>query len=132
MVNHPNWWALSRWQSSNQPACEKAIKVDGIWGRDTTRALQEYFNSTVDGIISGQYSNNITRAIIGVSFANKKGSTVIRLLQKHIGAKVDGHIGPETVRALQRHLKTPVDGIISRPNSLMVRELQRRLNNGTF
>lgn len=110
-------------QSSN-------IKIDRYWGTKTTEALQRALGTPVDGIISGQYKNSVTTAISGVRFGTG-GSSVIRALQKKIGVKVDGYIGPATVKALQRYLKTPVDGLISRP-SMMVGELQKRLNNGTF
>lgn len=55
----------------------------------------------------------------------------VRALQRKVGAKVDGLLGPATVRALQRYLGTVQDGKLSRP-SLVVKELQRRLNAGTF
>ena len=107
------------------------IVVDDYWGGNTTKELQRALGTYVDGIISGQYPSPVTRAIGGVSFSNRNGSSVIKALQKKLGIKVDGFIGEQTVRSLQKHLGTPIDGIISRP-SLMVRELQRRLNNGTF
>lgn len=108
------------------------LQVDGYWGPATTRALQRYLGTPVDGVISGQYQNRITSAIPAVRYGPKyTGSLVIRALQKKIGASVDGFIGPETVRKLQSYLGTTVDGVISRP-SLMVRELQRRLNAGNF
>ncbi|MFD2654502.1 peptidoglycan-binding domain-containing protein [Gracilibacillus thailandensis] len=56
---------------------------------------------------------------------------VVKALQKKVGSKADGYLGPNTVRKLQAHLGTPVDGVISEP-SMMVEELQRRLNAGTF
>lgn len=116
---------------SNKPSSNK-IAVDGYWGRDTSRALQRALRTPVDGIISGQYSTATTRSITGgVSFAHRRGSTMVRALQRKIGVKVDGLLGPNTVRGLQRYLGTYQDGIISRP-SPMVKELQRRLNNGTF
>lgn len=45
--------------------------------------------------------------------------------------EVDGYLGPKTISALQRYLGTPVDGVLSEP-SLMVMELQKRLNAGKF
>ena len=105
------------------------LVVDGYWGPATTRELQKYLGTTVDGVISGQYNNSVTRQIPSVKFGPPfTGSNVIRTLQKCIGAKADGFIGPETVRKLQRNFDTPADGVISKP-SLMVKELQRRLNN---
>jgi len=123
--------------SSNIPPAPKPpeqakLTVDGIWRKETTQALQQSLGTVVDGIISGQYKNNITMAIPSVQFGPPyTGSQVIRALQKKLGVTVDGYIGPQTVRALQKYLGTPVDGVISKP-SLMVKEMQRRLNTGTF
>jgi|GEM_PF-904791 len=116
-----------------QPTTPKAnLVIDGLWGPETTKALQKILGTTVDGVISGQYKNQITTAIPSVQFGPPyTGSQVIRALQKKLGVKVDGFIGPETVRALQKFLGTPVDGVISKP-SLMVMELQRRLNANNF
>lgn len=109
------------------------ISVDGKWGKVTTRALQRALGTPVDGIISRQLRNNVTQALYGGTVHyGRGGSPMARALQKKVGAKVDGYLGPETVRQLQRYLGTPVDGVISRPSSVMVREMQRRLNAGTF
>ena len=109
------------------------ITVDGKWGKETTRALQKELGTPVDGIISRQLKNHVTQALYGgtVHFG-RGGSPMVRALQKKSGAKVDGYLGPETVRKLQRYLGTVVDGVISRPSSMMVREMQRRLNDGKF
>lgn len=105
------------------------IKVDGRWGKETTRALQIVLGTIVDGILSNQHRNSITLSLTGGVDFGEGGSQVIRELQKLIGAKVDGYLGKETVTKLQKYLGTPVDGKISTP-SLMVKELQRRLNKG--
>lgn len=107
------------------------LVVDGSWGPATTKALQKALGTIQDGIISGQYPNNITNAIPSASFSHRRGSNVIKTLQRKVGARVNGYIGPETIKALQRHLGTIVDGKLSRP-SMVVKEMQRRLNNGTF
>lgn len=109
----------------------KLLKLDGSWGWEVNKALQRAFGTPVDGIISGQYNNATTRSIYGVQYG-RSGSLVIKALQRKIGVKADGYIGPDTVRALQRYLGTPVDGVISRPRSLVVERMQRRLNDGTF
>lgn len=93
------------------------LKVDGLLGPLTIKALQRYFDTVVDGVIS-------------------KPSMVIRALQRHLNAngaklKVDGLFGPLTIRALQKYLGTVQDGKISKP-SLVIKELQRRLNAGNL
>jgi len=88
------------------------LEVDGKWGPATTRALQRYFHTPEDGMIS-------------------KPSMVIRIMQGRVGAKQDGYLGPETIRKMQKHFGTSVDGVISKP-SMMVKEMQRQLNKGKF
>lgn len=123
----------------NKPASPKPSKpksasltVDGKWGSDTTRALQKALGTPVDGVISNQPRNAVTNALYGGVTFGSSGSPMVRALQRKIGAKADGKLGPETVRKLQKYLGTPVDGVISRPSSPMVKELQCRLNKGTF
>lgn len=108
------------------------LTVDGKWGKGTTRALQRALGTPVDGIISRQPRNSVTQSLYGNTVSFGSGSSnVIVALQRKVGATADGKLGPATVRALQRYLGTPVDGVLSRP-SVVVKELQRRLNAGTF
>lgn len=86
------------------------LTVDGELGPLTIKALQIYFGTPVDGVIS-------------------RPSMLVKAIQKWLGVKVDGYLGPITISALQRYLGTPIDGVISKV-SLMVKELQRRLNKG--
>ncbi|GGP16460.1 peptidoglycan recognition protein family protein [Oceanobacillus neutriphilus] len=108
------------------------LSVDGKWGDSTTLALQKALGTPQDGIISKQPRNSATQSLYGntVQFGNG-GSNVIVALQKKIGAGTDGKLGPGTIRSLQKYLGTPVDGVLSRP-SIVVKEMQRRLNAGTF
>ena len=86
------------------------LTVDGYLGRLTITALQRYFGTPQDGVIS-------------------KPSMMVKKLQRLLGVQTDGYMGTITMRALQRRMGTPVDGVISEP-SMMVKELQRRLNKG--
>lgn len=97
-------------KSTSAPAKSANLKVDGYWGAATTKALQRYFGTPVDGKIS-------------------KPSPMVKALQALVGVTADGYLGPDTYKAMQRRFKTPVDGVVSKP-SVMVKELQRRLNNG--
>ena len=138
-VNWADFLALVKGEDSakNEAPKKKSTKtsltVDGKWGKDTTRALQKALGTTVDGIISRQPRNSVTTALYGgtISFGSGNGSPMVRALQRKIGAKADGKLGPETVRKLQTYLGTVQDGKLSRP-SLVVKEMQRRLNNGSF
>ncbi|WP_440896227.1 M23 family metallopeptidase [Amphibacillus sp. Q70] len=119
----------------SQDGAKKAnLTVDGKWGNNTTKALQQALGTPVDGIISNQRRNAVTNAMYGttVKFSNSKNSNVVVALQNKLGSlKADGLLGPATVRRLQRNLGTVQDGVLSRP-SLVVEEMQRRLNAGTF
>ena len=88
------------------------LKIDGYLGSNTIKALQGYFGTIQDGVIS-------------------KPSNMIKALQRGLGVSQDGYLGSNTIKALQKHLGTYQDGVISEPSN-MVKELQRRLNNGTL
>lgn len=95
------------------PAKPKAnLRVDGYWGSSTTKALQRYFGTIIDGRLSNP-------------------SLVIKKIQRAVGTRVDGLLGRETITKMQKHMNTPQDGKVSKP-SMMVKELQRRLNKGEF
>lgn len=115
-----------------KPSSDNKIIVDGKWGPATTRALQRALGTPVDGVISRQLRNDVTKALYGGVTFGKGGSPMVRALQRKVGARVDGYLGPNTISCLQSYLGTPVDGKISRPNSKMVFELQKRLNKGAF
>ncbi|MBM7598065.1 N-acetylmuramoyl-L-alanine amidase/peptidoglycan hydrolase-like protein with peptidoglycan-binding domain [Virgibacillus halotolerans] len=106
------------------------LKIDGIWGNGTTRQLQKVLKTTADGVISNQPNNAVTKQIIGVTFGNGS-SPMVKKLQKKVGSAQDGRLGANTIKQLQKHLGTVQDGKLSNP-SLVVKELQRRLNKGTF
>lgn len=119
------------------PAASKAgLEIDGLWGNDTTKAVQKALGTPVDGIVSGQ--NTVDLASVnkgGLRTSSWKvgsgGSQMVKALQKKVGADADGYFGKKTCKALQKHLGTTADGCVSKP-SAMVKELQRRLNKGTF
>lgn len=106
------------------------IGVDGEWGPELTRRLQQYFGTTVDGVISGQVRGNWNQQVHTLR-AGSGGSLLIAAMQRHLGVSADGYLGPNTIKALQRRMGTPADGVIS-PKSQMVYELQRRMNANTF
>lgn len=119
------------------PYYDAEVEVDGKWGKETTKALQRCFGTTVDGIISNQhemyrYSNPGLRT--GWDWdksPNGRGSDLIRVMQKWAGmaaSDCDGEIGPKTIRAFQKKLGITVDGKVSKPSE-MVKALQRWINN---
>lgn len=121
---------------SAPPSNDGTISEDGWWGPDTTRKLQSYLGTTPDGIISGQDGQDMRNVNAGGLQGNtwkigSGGSDMVYTLQQKIGATPDRYFGKNSCLALQRYLGTPQDGRISGP-SMAVRELQRRLNAGTF
>lgn len=114
------------------PAKSNQIAVDGMWGSDTTKRLQQIFKTTVDGVVSNQYSMykaDNPGLTTGWDWKKKPSgsSELIRALQKKVGATVDGHIGPKTIKAMQKLLGTTQDGKVSKP-SAMVKALQKWCN----
>ena len=111
------------------------LNIDGVWGQDTTRTLQSALNTKMDGIISGQGSSMtaINKGGLLSSSWNlgNGGSLTIGALQRKVGVTVDGYFGVKTCKSLQKYLGTYIDGYVDNP-SMMVKELQRRLNAGTF
>ncbi len=121
-------------ENANAVASKDKLAIDGRWGPATTRALQRYFDTIVDGVISGQPRNRSTLNIPSAQFGSG-GSNLIEAMQKHyksgiVDRKISGT--SNLIKAMQRKygLKI-VDGYISHTSNL-VKEIQRRLNNGTL
>lgn len=140
-VVRPSWGSSpssssSRSESSSSSASNQ-IEVDGQWGPETTRRVQQYLGTTVDGIVSQQYA--IYKSQNPGLFSNtwewvdnpQGGSQMVTAIQQKVGSRADGYIGPNTIKALQSYLGTTVDGCISNP-SLCVTALQKALNNNSF
>lgn len=125
----------STWSNYNKTEVDgkaKALLVDGYWGAATTRRLQEIFKTTVDGVVSDQWSGyKLENPGLVASFEwksnPKEGSQLIRAIQKTLGIERDGFIGPETIKAMQHWLGTEEDGIVDSP-SAMVKALQNWCN----
>lgn len=116
------------------PSEPSGLEIDGYWGSATVRACQEALGTTVDGVVSGQDYRDMS-AIggrpTGAWQVGRGGSKMVEAIQSKVGADADGYFGPNSCRALQSYLGTEADGVISKPSEC-VRELQRRLNAGTF
>jgi len=85
------------------------LAADGWWGPLTTSALQGFLGTPMDGIVSEQLAHN--RALYPAAsdaswewVGDGDGSPLIRALQAHVGATVDGYVGMETVSKLQAAL----------------------------
>lgn len=116
---------------SPTPAPGGSLAVDGEWGKATTRALQSYLGTPIDGIVSGQrtvYRKHWPSCLSSSWQWGRSGSSqMVAALQRLIGCSADGIAGPATCRALQSRLGVGVDGIAG-PKT--VKALQNALNNG--
>lgn len=88
------------------------LDVDGIGGTCTVRAMQRFFGTVQDGVISGQNKaqNKYYPALKAVEYG-KGGSPCVKNLQKWVGTTQDGIIGEQTVKAWQTKLGVACDGI---------------------
>lgn len=113
------------------PAPIEGIAVDGVWGEETTRALQKYLGTVIDGVIDGQHSpNQQFIPAVGTGWQwDGTGSPCVAALQRHLGVEADGIIGTNTIQALQQHLGVTQDGYMGAET---VTALQQHLNEGNL
>lgn len=102
------------------------LKVDGIGGASTVRALQKFLGTPADGVISGQTKSlaKYHPALKAVEYG-KGGSVCIKKLQKWLGIKQDGQWGKQTSQALQHKVGVTADGIFGEKS---MSALQKYLN----
>lgn len=119
---------------------EDGIECDGVWGRATTRRLQEVLGTTADGEVWHQWPANrglLPACCSGWQYdSSGAGSPVIAAAQKAMGIDADGLMGPATVNALIDRYKaesgaTVLDGRLDLP-SITVKTMQATLNQGRF
>lgn len=121
-------------EQSPSPEPSGGLEIDGYWGSATVSACQEALGTPIDGVVSCQDYRDmdaIGGTPTGAWQIGRGGSQMVSALQSKVGANSDGYFGPNTCRALQSYLGTEVDGVISSPSEC-VKELQRRLNDGSF
>ena len=102
------------------------LDVDGIGGTCTVRAMQRFFGTVQDGVLSGQNKalNKYYPALKAVEYG-KGGSPCVKNLQRWVSTTQDGIIGEQTIKAWQKKLGVACDGIFG-PNSM--RAWQEYLN----
>lgn len=112
----PNIPAGSGVSSGSSTSSGGKVSVDGWWGKKTTLALQHIFKTGYyDGIVSNQdpaQKPYLLRADSGSwDFAGRgNGSDLIGAMQRIVGVKDDGFMGPKTIRAWQSKLGVTIDG----------------------
>lgn len=102
------------------------LTVDGIGGAKTIKAMQRFFDSPMDGVLSGQKKTlkKYYPSIQSVEYG-KHGSICIFNMQRWLGIEEDGIWGKSTSKALQKKLGVTADGIFGEKS---VRALQKYLN----
>jgi len=103
------------------------LSVDGIAGPSTVRAMQRFFGTAQDGVISGQ-NKALSKYYPGLKSVEygKNGSPCIKNLQRWAGVKQDGVIGPNTVKAWQKKIGVKADGVFGKGS---VKAWQKYLNS---
>ena len=96
------------------------LVVDGIGGNCTVRAMQRFFGTPQDGVISGQNKtlNKFYPALKAVEYG-PGGSPCVKNLQRWVGTTQDGVLGINTVKAWQKKIGVTADGIFG-TNSMKV------------
>lgn len=91
------------------------LEIDGIGGVATVSAMQRFFGTTQDGVISGQIKSleKYFPSFTSVTWGGG-GSNCVKKLQKWLGVAEDGTIGKETVKAWQKKLGLTVDGVFGK------------------
>lgn len=101
-----------------------SVAVDGKWGKDTTLKSQKILGTYADGIVSAQplvnkkYLPNCYTISWKFVEKNATGSSMVKALQKLVGATPDGKFGKKTAMALQKFLKAKklysgkIDGVV--------------------
>lgn len=102
------------------------LDVDGIGGTCTVRAMQRFFGTVQDGVLSGQNKaqSKYYPALKAVEYG-KGSSPCVKNLQRWVGTTQDGIIGEQTVKEWQKKIGVSSDGIFG-PNSM--RAWQEYLN----
>jgi GH25 family lysozyme M1 (1,4-beta-N-acetylmuramidase) len=106
------------------------IRVDGYAGSATIGLWQQVMGTNADGVVSGQYApRGYTRVGLESVTYGGTGSQLIKTIQKKLGLKQDGLLGPTTIKAVQRHIGVRADGHFGHTT---VKALQTKLNTGKF
>lgn len=108
------------------------LAVDGLAGRATISRWQQVMGTPVDGVISGQVipdGRTYGRPNLLCVTYGGQGSTLIRAVQRAVGAEPDGLYGPDSIRRTQIRLGVYPDCWVG---AKTVSALQERLNQGRF
>lgn len=102
--------------------------INGAWDADFTKALQGYFKTYVDGVMSGQ---RVILPNVKIMRYGVFGSQLVRAIQQWLGIVVNGQLDKRTIQAMQARMGTVADGVVS-PNSQLVREMRKNISEGSL
>ena len=88
------------------------LNVDGVGGACTIRAMQKFFDTPMDGVLSGQDKDEkkYYPAVKSVEFG-KGGSACVKKLQKWLGLTQTGVLDEKTIKAWQKMIYVASDGV---------------------
>lgn len=95
-----------------KPTTKARLTVDGIGGKDTVKAMQDFFGVKASGVLGGQNKSESKHypSLTAVRYGSG-GSPCVRKLQKWCGSTIDGVIGEHTVKRWQRKIGVKADGV---------------------
>lgn len=102
--------------NGGKPVPAPKLVVDGKGGKATVSRMQEFFGTSVDGIISGQDKTKIAKhcpSLTAVKYDSYR-SNCVKKLQAWLGVKQDGVIGVNTVKAWQKKIGVGQDGVFGK------------------
>lgn len=79
------------------------LTVDGAWGANTTKRLQQFMGIAVDGAL-GPNTKKALQRLVGVAQDGDWGPNTRKALQRLVKVAQDGDWGPATIKAFQRYL----------------------------
>lgn len=90
------------------------LEVDGNFGVASVKRAQQFFGTSIDGVISGQ-NTSMKGYLTGISnnaieYGGKGGSSMVKALQKWVGAAVTGTLNIDTIKKLQKKIGAEADG----------------------
>ena len=107
----PNWSIVAK-EPTPAPKPKKILEEDGIFGPESTRALQKWLGLDQTGRIPGQ-DKALAKYFPAITTCTWEdyGSVTVKYMQKYLTQRgfpagpADGYLGPNTIKALRKWLK---------------------------
>lgn len=107
------------------------LEVDGWIGRKSVWAWGEQLGCDHSDVIRDQTARNVAFMphVVAVTWGSGDGDWLVHAVQRKVGVRQDGHLGPVTIKAMQAFLGVGQDGVIG-PTTASA--LQRSINEGRW